>query len=815
MALRGGVVVPISADTSGLTRGLNKGQSGLRKFGKMAGLVAGAAVLGGLIKTIQIGTKKFIEQDDAIKQTNARLKSTGGVANVTAASVVKLSDAIASKTGIDDDQIHSAENMLLTFTNLRNEVGKGNDIFNQATQVAADLSIAFKKDLQGSAILVGKALNDPVKGLSALSRVGVQFTEGQKKAIKALVETGDIMGAQKLIIKELNTQVGGAAAAFGQTLPGQLSILKQAFDEVALGLAVKFIPWVMRAFKSLTGFISELGKQPTFKAKIEFIIGKLKDAAGNLYDNLRVWWTEQKRLSGPTTVEIKVELSRSERVDAWFASLGGKGGPSGKEAGKRFSDFFFSKEGGGNFGTRMSAWWANATDNVFINAYVGVTSFAVEWVAAFVTQMGKSIYANRGRIWEFIKDAFTFKKEDLFTLGKTLVGGVTAAFRSSKPKEVIKTLLTTAVRDAVQSARSSLEGMGSSLGGMLATITGTSSPEAKRLAAIRKAQKAENNVREKARLQNAIDSAETDDELTQAKRDMADFVLESEAAMLEESIALNQSANQQKIADLIESFNQGTIDATQFSADLNAIIGEDRGGELGIAFAGAFGRELKALEGTAADIATVIANTLGGGQIPQTAGVNTGATAGLKAENKRRFEEAVARWEKARDAVRTRGETAAKRPGSPGGATITDAEEASIKARVLAWVGANKRPKREAFGLALGGILNKQVFTAGESGREAVIPLDSARGTKILQDAIGGGGRGGSNTVYNLVVNAGLGTNPDELSRIIVESIRRFEKRNGQVFSGPLLSTTVNTAGKTNTGVAATDFSRVTTLRSK
>jgi hypothetical protein len=112
----------------------------------------------------------------------------------------------------------------------------------------------------------------------------------------------------------------------------------------------------------------------------------------------------------------------------------------------------------------------------------------------------------------------------------------------------------------------------------------------------------------------------------------------------------------------------------------------------------------------------------------------------------------------------------------------------------------------------MGGILKKQVFTAGEAGAEAVIPLNSTSAMNMLRDAVGGGS-GGSTTVYNLTVNAGLGTDPDELGRTIVESIKRFEKRNGQAFSAPLLSVTQNVAGQTSGGSTKTDFNRVTTLR--
>jgi hypothetical protein len=82
-----------------------------------------------------------------------------------------------NKSGVDDEAIKSSENLLLTFTNIRNETGKNNDIFNQATKATLDMSTALGNDLKGSSILVGKALNDPIKGMTALRRVGVSFTD--------------------------------------------------------------------------------------------------------------------------------------------------------------------------------------------------------------------------------------------------------------------------------------------------------------------------------------------------------------------------------------------------------------------------------------------------------------------------------------------------------------------------------------------------------------------------------------------------------------------------------------------------------------
>jgi phage-related minor tail protein len=135
--------------------------------------------------------------------TESTIKSTGGAANITAKQVGDLATAISNKTGADDEAIQSGENLLLTFTNVRNEVGKGNDIFNQATQLALDMSTALGTDMSSASMQLGKALNDPIKGITALSRAGVSFTAEQKDQIKTLVESGNTMDAQKIILSEL------------------------------------------------------------------------------------------------------------------------------------------------------------------------------------------------------------------------------------------------------------------------------------------------------------------------------------------------------------------------------------------------------------------------------------------------------------------------------------------------------------------------------------------------------------------------------------------------------------------------------------
>jgi len=192
--------------------------------GSVRALVAGFAV----VKGLQVFSGFIAEGREAQKVgalTAAVLKSTGGAAKISAKGVGDLATAISNKVGVDDEAVQSGQNLLLTFTGIRDEAGRGNKIFSRASQAIVDMTAAMNKGvvssegLKASSIQVGKALNDPVRGMTALRKVGVAFTEQQEKQIKTMVASGDRLGAQKVILAELNREFGGAAAA--STTAGQ------------------------------------------------------------------------------------------------------------------------------------------------------------------------------------------------------------------------------------------------------------------------------------------------------------------------------------------------------------------------------------------------------------------------------------------------------------------------------------------------------------------------------------------------------------------------------------------------------------------
>src|SRR4029077_3310150 len=136
-----------------------------------------------------------------------------GAAGVTEEHAIALSDALGKQIAVDNDLIKHNEAILLSFRHVQNQMGEGNDVFDRAIKDAADLSALFEGDMQSATLQLGKALESPATGLTAVQRSGVGFSEQQKDQSKTLVESSDLLGAQKIILGEVEAQLGGTAAA--------------------------------------------------------------------------------------------------------------------------------------------------------------------------------------------------------------------------------------------------------------------------------------------------------------------------------------------------------------------------------------------------------------------------------------------------------------------------------------------------------------------------------------------------------------------------------------------------------------------------
>lgn len=244
------IIINAKDQASGVLKGVS---GGLSSLGSIAGTVAKVGLAGltagvGLLATgLGVALSEAMDAQQGIAQLESVLKSTGGAAGVTKEQALDLADSLSQVTRFSDDSVLAAENLLLTFTNI------GEDVFPRATETLLDMATTMGTDAKSGAIQLGKALNDPVAGITALTRVGVTFTDEQKKMIEQMVAMGDVAGAQTIILDELQKEFGGSAEAAGQTFAGQLDILKNSLLNVAEGVGTVLLP----VLQGMVGFFNE------------------------------------------------------------------------------------------------------------------------------------------------------------------------------------------------------------------------------------------------------------------------------------------------------------------------------------------------------------------------------------------------------------------------------------------------------------------------------------------------------------------------------------------------------------------------------
>ena len=187
----------------------------------------------GVAKAFQLAEKVITEsfeafkvQEQATTRLDAALRATSGAVGITRTEMDKMSASLDSLTTFSDQAITNAQGLLVTFTNI------GKDVFPQALEAALDLSSMFGQDLKQSSIQLGKALNDPIRGMSALADTGIVFSDVQRELITLLQESGDIMGAQTVILDELEREFGGVALAAGKDGVAGVAQLSNAFVDL-------------------------------------------------------------------------------------------------------------------------------------------------------------------------------------------------------------------------------------------------------------------------------------------------------------------------------------------------------------------------------------------------------------------------------------------------------------------------------------------------------------------------------------------------------------------------------------------------------
>lgn len=287
MASLSKINIKFFADLKQFSSSIQNANRSLSKVGKKMQSVGAGLSVGLTAPIVALGVKSVIafdKQAKAIAQVEAGIKSTGGAAGLTSKQLQEMASSLQENSLFgDEDILKNVTAQLLTFTNIA-----GNQ-FDRTQQAALDLATRLDGDLKSASIQLGKALNDPVLGLSALAKSGIQFTVEQKKVIKSLAEGGKVAEAQTLILDELEKQYGGAAkaaAAAGlgpfKQLSNSIGDLTEDFGKIIVEALIPFISKVKGFVKQLQGMDAGTKKTIAIMAGFAAAIGPVLIAVGFL-----------------------------------------------------------------------------------------------------------------------------------------------------------------------------------------------------------------------------------------------------------------------------------------------------------------------------------------------------------------------------------------------------------------------------------------------------------------------------------------------------------------------------------------------------
>lgn len=260
---QGNMIVTLVANASKFVKGMRDAGGATLSFGDIAkrgiGIAVGAfatlatalfTLLPNFIKMGEEARKSELRLQNITKQMGLFGKSTEAVTS----RISKYAEKISFATGVDDELVRSAESILMTFKEVGKSANKVGGNFDRATMAAVDLAAAGFGEVESNAIQLGKALQDPVKGLTALRRAGVTFTQAEQDQIAALVQANDLYGAQSMVLSAIEKQVGGTAEATASATDK----MSAKFESIGETLSEALLPAVDEIAGAMTDWLDSV-----------------------------------------------------------------------------------------------------------------------------------------------------------------------------------------------------------------------------------------------------------------------------------------------------------------------------------------------------------------------------------------------------------------------------------------------------------------------------------------------------------------------------------------------------------------------------
>lgn len=281
--------------------GLKKAQREFQKLEKTSqkvgfalkkAFVPATAALGGLA----VAGAKMVAAGEQAATANARIEQIATSMGLFGAETEKVTNRLvdlaneqARLTGVNQNTIKESQALLLTFKDIASSADEVGGAFDRATQLTLDMASAGFGSVTDNAKQLGKALNDPIAGLTALRRSGIQFTEAQQDQIRTLVESGQTLEAQNLILKEIENQVGGTAEATANSTDK----MKVAFSQASESIGMALLPAVEALLPLVIGLADWASQNTEILIALAAVIGGLSAAIVVANFAMKAWAAAQ------------------------------------------------------------------------------------------------------------------------------------------------------------------------------------------------------------------------------------------------------------------------------------------------------------------------------------------------------------------------------------------------------------------------------------------------------------------------------------------------------------------------------------------
>lgn len=360
----------------------DRSDSRSRKLLGSLGAFAGGAIIGGVVAAGTALFGAFGGAEDAargVRVLESQIGNLGPAARTAFADAAEFADSLGAAIGRDNDDVIAVQTKLASFPDAFRKGSLGAEAMERATRAAFDLEAIGIGAAEQNIVGIGKALNDPIKGMNALSRAGVSFSETQRTAIKQAVEQGDLAKAQSILLEGIESNAKGAAAAG----VSNMQRLKVAAADFAEGLAAKALPYV----EKFAGWATE--QLP----KVSDALDAIGDAVGRV-----IGWFQQAGTDGTSLVD-KISAGFTRAKDIVGPALDSIGQTITEDVLPPLRDFL-------NAAQPIVSWLADTFGPVVVAAFgavVGVIKGAFEIIGGIFKVFAGILTGDWSKVWDGIK----------------------------------------------------------------------------------------------------------------------------------------------------------------------------------------------------------------------------------------------------------------------------------------------------------------------------------------------------------------------------------------------------------------------------